>query len=71
MKAHESECVAMKRRGAKYVSKLLSGKSRKEQLEFWIKRTENLLDQKSNHTILAHNKSLKTDRANIALNKSS
>jgi hypothetical protein len=43
---YESECVALKRRGAEYVAQLLSGKSRQEQLEFWIKRTERLLAKK-------------------------
>ena len=45
MKTHESKCVAMKRRGAKYVAQLLSDKSRIEQLDFWIKRTEKLLSK--------------------------
>ncbi len=45
MKAYEPECVAMKRRGAKYVSQLLSGKSKAEQLDFWLKRTEVLLSK--------------------------
>ena len=45
MKIHEPECVSMKRRGAKYVAQLLSGKSRTEQLEFWIKRSEKLLSK--------------------------
>ncbi len=50
MKVHESECVAMKRRGSEYVARLLSGKSKAEQLEFWIKRTERLLSkQKRKH----------------------
>ena len=53
MMIHESECVALKRRGAEHVAQLLSGKSMREQLEFWIKRTECLLSkqkqkQKSN-----------------------
>jgi hypothetical protein len=45
MMTHESECVTLKRRGAEYVAQLLSGKSRQKQLEFWIKRTENLLSK--------------------------
>lgn len=45
MKIHEPECVTMKRRGAKYVEQLLLGKSRTEELEFWIKRTEKLLSK--------------------------
>lgn len=43
MQIHEPECVKLKRRGAEYVKQLLSGKSKEEQLAFWIKRTENLL----------------------------
>jgi hypothetical protein len=45
MKTSEPKCVAMKRRGAEYVAQLLSDKSRDEQLEFWIKRTESLLSK--------------------------
>jgi len=45
MKIRESECVALKRRGAEHVAQLLSGKSQQEQLEFWRKRTESLLSQ--------------------------
>ncbi len=36
----ESECVAIKRRGAEYVTRLLAGMSREEQLAFWRERTE-------------------------------
>jgi hypothetical protein len=35
----------MKRRGAKYVAQLLSDKSKAEQLDFWIERTEILLSK--------------------------
>ena len=45
MTIREPECVALKRRGAEYVAQLLSGKTRKEQLEFWRKRTERLISQ--------------------------
>jgi hypothetical protein len=45
MKTSEPKCVALKRRGAEYVAQLLSDKSRDEQLEFWIKRTERLLSK--------------------------
>ncbi|QTA80821.1 Uncharacterized protein dnl_31340 [Desulfonema limicola] len=41
----EAACVEMKRQGAKYVAELLSDKSRNEQLEFWIKRTEILISK--------------------------
>lgn len=42
MTIREPECVILKRRGAEYVARFLSGKSRREELEFWRKRTENL-----------------------------
>ena len=45
MTNHEPECVALKRRGAEYVTQLLSGKSLQEELEFWSKRTERLRSQ--------------------------
>ncbi len=45
MAIREPECVALKRRGAKYVTQLLSGKTQQEQLEFWQERTERLLSQ--------------------------
>ena len=38
----EPQCVALKRLGAEYVARLLSGKSKQEELEFWHKRTESL-----------------------------
>ena len=43
MTIYEPECVSMKRRGAKYVATLLAGKSRQEELEFWIMRSKKLL----------------------------
>jgi hypothetical protein len=36
----EPECVALKRRGAEYVARLLKGKSQQERLEFWMRRAE-------------------------------
>jgi len=45
MTIREPECVALKRRGAKYVAQLLSGKTQQEQLEFWQERTERLVSQ--------------------------
>ena len=42
MITHEPECVELKRRGAKYVAQMLSGKSKQEEIEFWRKRTERL-----------------------------
>ncbi len=45
MKTYEPKCIAMKRRGAKYVAQLLSDKSKAEQLDFWIERTEILLSK--------------------------
>lgn len=48
---HEPECVVLKRRGAKHVAQLVSGMSLQEQLEFWRKRTETMLERqkKSQH----------------------
>ena len=45
MTTHEPECVALKRRGAKYVAQLLAGKTRHEKLEFWTERTKRLRSQ--------------------------
>ena len=38
----EPECVAIKRRGAERVRRLVKGMSREEELEFWRKRTEDM-----------------------------
>jgi len=43
MTIREPECVALKRRGAKYVAQLLLGKTQQEQLAFWRERTERLV----------------------------
>ncbi|MGH8476049.1 MAG: hypothetical protein ACRER2_09810, partial [Methylococcales bacterium] len=40
---HEPECVALKRRGAEHVAKLLVDMSLQEQVEFWRKRTKTML----------------------------
>lgn len=45
MTTREPECVTLKRRGAEHVAQLLSGKSKREELEFWDKRTESLRSQ--------------------------
>ena len=45
MITHEPECVTLKRKGAEHVARLLSGKSRQEELEFWRARTERLRSQ--------------------------
>jgi len=42
---HEPECVILKRRGAKHVAQLVAGMSLQEQLEFWRKRTEAMLER--------------------------
>jgi hypothetical protein len=42
MTTHEPDCVALKRRGAEHVARLIAGMSVPEQLEFWHKRTEAL-----------------------------
>ena len=47
MTTRESECVALKRRGAEYVAKLLAGKTPRQQLEFWQQRTEALLSRQA------------------------
>lgn len=57
MITHESECVALKRKGAKYVEQLLSGKSREEELEFWSKRTKRLQSQQQTNILLDINHS--------------
>jgi hypothetical protein len=41
----EPECVLLKRRGAEYVRQLTAGMSVREQLEFWRKRTEAMLER--------------------------
>nr|VFK32733.1 MAG: hypothetical protein BECKMB1821G_GA0114241_11241 [Candidatus Kentron sp. MB]VFK34585.1 MAG: hypothetical protein BECKMB1821I_GA0114274_10771 [Candidatus Kentron sp. MB]VFK76872.1 MAG: hypothetical protein BECKMB1821H_GA0114242_107923 [Candidatus Kentron sp. MB] len=41
----EPECVSLKRRGAEHVEKLIAGMSLQEQLEFWRKRTESMLER--------------------------
>ncbi|RKT46440.1 hypothetical protein BDD21_3953 [Thiocapsa rosea] len=37
---YKLDCVALKRRGADHVARLMAGMSTQEQLEFWRKRTE-------------------------------
>jgi len=44
----ESECVLLKRRGAEHVEKLIAGMSLQEQLVFWQKRTETMLERQRN-----------------------
>ena len=43
----EPECLALKRRGAEHVAKLVVGMSLQEQLEFWRQRTEAMVIRKS------------------------
>lgn len=45
MTIREPECVSLKRRGAKHVEQLIAGMSLQEQLEFWRKRTEAILER--------------------------
>ncbi len=47
MMTREPECVALKRRGAEYVAKLLAGKTQRQQLEFWQQRTQALLSKQT------------------------
>ena len=65
MTVHESECVAIKRRGAEYVAKLLAGKTPDEQLAFWQQRTEALLAKqvtgKSRSPKVSPNKAMNPD----------
>lgn len=42
MRSKTFDCVRMKREGAERVMRQLEGKSRREQLEFWRKGTEDL-----------------------------
>ena len=58
MTIRESECVALKRRGAEYVAQLLSGKTQQEQLEFWRERTERLVSQQRTRQIPTTNHSV-------------
>ena len=60
MRIHEPECVALKRRGAKYVSQMLSGKTQQEQLEFWKERTNRLI---------SHNKRIKGTANSVAVSR--
>jgi len=48
MKIRESESVLIKRRGAEYVSKMLKGKNKQEQLDFWKERTDILINRQKN-----------------------
>jgi len=43
VKTKAFDCVQMKRRGAMEIQKKLVGKTREEQIEYWRKRTEELL----------------------------
>nr|VFJ75858.1 MAG: hypothetical protein BECKFW1821C_GA0114237_10919 [Candidatus Kentron sp. FW] len=45
LKIREPECVLLKRRGAEHVEKLIAGMSLQEQLAFWRKRTEIMLER--------------------------
>jgi hypothetical protein len=45
----EPECVVLKRRGAEHVTKLIAGMSLPEQLAFWQKRTEAMLNRQKNY----------------------
>jgi hypothetical protein len=42
---HEPEYVLLKRRGAEHVRQLTAGMSAQEQLEFWRKRTNAMLER--------------------------
>ena len=49
MTDREPECVVLKRRGAEHVAKMLMGMSLPEQLAFWQKRTELMLNRQNSH----------------------
>ena len=51
MTTREPECVALKRRGAEYVAKLLNGKSKEEEREFWSARTKRLRTQQKQKNV--------------------
>lgn len=56
MTTREPECVILKRRGAEHVAQLLSGKSKREELEFWENRTRSLRSrQKSERSASGQN----------------
>jgi hypothetical protein len=41
----EPECILLKRRGAEHIRQLTAGMSVQEQLEFWKKRTDAMLER--------------------------
>jgi hypothetical protein len=46
----EPQCILLKRHGAEHVAKLITGMSQQEQLDFWLKRTkEMVLRQEESH----------------------
>jgi len=51
MKNNEPECVVLKRHGEKHVAELLAGKTRKEVLNFWSKRTHQLQARQEKHLL--------------------
>lgn len=56
MTIHEPECIALKRRGAEYVAKLLAGKTQRQQLEFWQQRTQALLSRQAKAQAISEKK---------------
>jgi hypothetical protein len=48
MKTKPFDCVEMKRQGAAEVLRRLAGKSRAQQLEYWRRRTEDILKRQQN-----------------------
>ena len=43
MRTKEFDCVQLQHQGAREIQKKLAGKTREEQLEYWRKRTDQLL----------------------------
>ena len=48
MKTKPFDCVEMKRQGAAEVLRRLAGKSRAQQLQYWRRRTEDILERQRN-----------------------
>ena len=48
MKTKPFDCVEMKRQGAAEVLRRLAGKSRAQQLQYWRRRTEDILKRQQN-----------------------
>ncbi len=54
MKTKPFDCVEMKRQGAAEVLSRLAGKSRAQQLEYWRRRTEDILKRQTRQSDTIH-----------------